>query len=199
VIADALRPGHELAYHPGEANARMADAFVITKVDEAPPGDVQTVRANLATLNPQASQTEAVLRVAVDDAAVLRGKRALVIEDGPTVTHGGMATGAGWRAAQRFGAQVIDPRPWAVGSIRAAFEAYPHLGPVLPALGYGAEQLGELSATVSAVPCDVVVVASPVDLRRLLDFTRPSLRVTYELEVVGGRPLEDILAGIEQP
>lgn len=194
VVADALRPGHELLYHPGEANARMADAFVITKVDQARAEDIATVKKNLATLNPTASMMETALRVSVADGEALRGTRALVIEDGPTVTHGGMAGGAGLRAARQFGAEPVDPRRWAAGSIRTAYERYPHIGPVLPALGYGDEQLRDLEATVNAVPCDAIIVASPVDLRRLMEFERPSFRVTYELEVVRGPALEELLA-----
>ena len=197
VVVDALRPGHELTYHPGEANARMADAFVITKVAEATAESLAEVRRNLEALNPRASVTEADLQLTVRDGEAIRGQRVLVIEDGPTITHGGMAYGAGFRAAQRFGGQIIDPRPWAVGSIHRAFEQYPHIGPVLPALGYGEEQLSELEATIRAVPCDVVLVASPVDLRRLLDFDRPSLRVEYDIEIVGGVSLEGLLARVE--
>ena len=197
VVVDALRPGHELTYHPGEANARMADAFVITKVDEAAAGNLAAVRRNLEALNPRASVTEAALRLTVHNGEAMRGQRVLVIEDGPTITHGGMAYGAGFRAAQRFDGQVIDPRPWAAGSIHQAFEQYPHIGPVLPALGYGEEQLSELEATIRAVPCDVVLVGSPVDLRRLLNFDRPSLRVEYDIEIVGGVSLEDLLARVE--
>ena len=196
VVADALRPGHELSYHPGEANARMADAFVISKVDEAGPGDVAQVRRNLAGVNADAPVTEGSLRLTVEGVDSLRGRRALVIEDGPTITHGGMAYGAGWRAAQRLGAEVIDPRPWAQGSIRAAYEAYPHIGPVLPALGYGAEQLEELAATARAVPCDAVLVASPVDIRRLIELDLPSYRVSYEFEVTSGPSVEEMLAPV---
>jgi predicted GTPase len=199
VVADALRPGHELLYHPGEANARMADAFVITKVDEAPPENVEIVRANLAALNPAAGVSEAVLRLSVPDGDSLRGRRALVIEDGPTITHGGMAYGAGLRAAEDFGAYPVDPRPWAVGSIRDAYDRYPHIGPVLPALGYDAEQLEELEATIRKVQSDVVVVASPVDLGRLLKLGRPAIRVFYDLEIVRGPELDEILAPLRHP
>lgn len=197
VVADALRPGHETAYHPGEANVRMAHAIVINKIDQASADAVSSVRRNLTSLNPSAPISEAVLRVSVDNVEALAGQRVLVIEDGPTITHGGMAYGAGWRAAQKLGAAAIDPRPWAVGSIRQAYEEYPHIGPVLPALGYGEEQLHELAATISAVPCDAVLVASPVDLRRLLSFDRPALRVTYELDVISGPTLDEILTPLK--
>ena len=198
VIADALRPGHELAYHPGEANARLADAFVIAKANEAAAEDLTVVRKNLAALNPAAPIAEAALRLHVPGGESLRQRRALVIEDGPTITHGGMAYGAGWRAAQKFGADVVDPHPWAVGSIQAAYEQYPHIGPVLPALGYGEEQMRDLEATINAVPCDVIIVASPVDLRRLLTFHRPSFRITYDLEMTAGPTLEEMLAPLRQ-
>jgi predicted GTPase len=194
VLADAMRPGHETAYHPGEANARLADAFVITKVDRAAREDVETVRRNLAALNPSAPVSEAALRMSVADAESLRGRRALVIEDGPTITHGGMPSGAGLRAALENGAEPVDPRPWAAGSIRDAYERYPHIGPVLPALGYGEAQLRDLQATINAVPCDAVIVASPVDLRRLLRIDAPSYRVTYEAETIAGPPLHELLA-----
>lgn len=199
VIADALRPGHELTYHPGETNARMATAFVINKVDDAMPTDIATVRKNLNTLNSAASISLGALRISVDDGEALRGRRALVIEDGPTTTHGGMSYGAGLRAVERFGGIPVDPRPWAVGSISEALSAFPHIGPILPALGYGEGQLRELQQTVRAVPCDVVTVASPVDLRRLIEFEQPAVRVSYEFEMVRGPSLEDILAPILAP
>lgn len=198
VIADALRPGHELLYHPGEANVRLAEALVINKVDDARPDDVSTVRKNIRGLNDSASISEGALRITVDDEAALRAKRALVIEDGPTITHGGMPSGAGLRAAERAGAIAVDPRPWAAGSIGEAFYAFPHIGPVLPALGYGEEQLRELEETVRAVPYDLVVVASPVDLRRLIEFERPTVRVGYEFEMVSGPSLEEILAPLDK-
>jgi predicted GTPase len=196
VLADALRPGHELLYHPGEANARMADAFVITKVDQAARAEVDEIRRNLAAINASASISEARLSVTVEEEPSLAGRRALVIEDGPTITHGGMADGAGLRAARRAGAEAVDPRQWAVGSIRKAYEQYSHIGPVLPALGYGDVQLEELEATIDAVPSDVVLVASPVDLRRLVKIRRPSLRVSYEFEAVAGPGLDEILAPV---
>ena len=194
VVADALRPGHELLYHPGEANARMADAFVITKVDRAAPGAVETIRRNLRALNSAAPVSECVLRLALESGEELRGRKALIIEDGPTITHGGMAAGVGLRAAGEAGALPVDPRPWAKGSLRKAFEEYPHIGPVLPALGYGDGQLHELEATIAAVECDVVIVASPVDLRRLMTIGRPSFRVTYEAEITAGPSLPEMLA-----
>ncbi len=194
VLADAMRPGHELLYHPGEANARMATAFVITKVNRAAPEDVATVRRNLAALNPGASVAGAVLRVEMAGGDEVRGKRVLVIEDGPTMTHGGMASGAGLQAALTHGAEPVDPRPWAIGDIAEAYRQYPHMGPILPALGYGDPQLRDLEATIRSVPCDAVIVASPVNLGHVLRLERPWYRVAYEAEIVSGPRLEDILA-----
>jgi predicted GTPase len=167
-------------------------------VDSAPREDVETVRANLESLNPAAPVSECVLRLAVDAAPELRGRRVLVIEDGPTITHGGMASGAGLRAAGEIGATPIDPRQWSVGSIRQAYEEYPHIGPVLPALGYGDNQLRELEETIAAVPSDAVVIASPVDLRRLVTIERPAFRVTYDVEITEGPSVEDILAPLKR-
>lgn len=194
VLADAMRAGHELLYHPGEANARMASAFLITKVNRAAPEDVAAVRRNLAALNPGAPISEAVLRVAMPGGEGVRSKRVLVIEDGPTMTHGGMASGAGLQAALLHGAEPVDPRPWATGSIAEAYRQYPHMGPVLPALGYGSQELRDLEATIRSVPCEAIIVASPVDLGRLLVLERPWYRVTYEAEIVAGPGLEEILA-----
>jgi predicted GTPase len=197
VLADALRPGHELTYHPGEANVRLADALIINKADGATRENIATIHKNLRSLNRAAPIGEGALRIAVDDETALSGREALVIEDGPTITHGGMPSGAGLRAVERFGATVVDPRPWASGSIGAAFAAFPHIGPVLPALGYSEAQLRDLEETIRAVPCDVVVVASPVDLRKLVEFKQPAIRVSYEFEMLRGPSLEKILAPIE--
>ncbi len=198
VVADALRPGHELAYYPGEANARMANAFVISKADRAPRNSVETVRGNLAFLNPPAPVSECALRVTLEDGEALRGRRVLIVEDGPTITHGGMPSGAGLSAANEIGAVPVDPREWATGSIRNAYEEHPHIGPVLPALGYSEGQLRELEATIAAVPCDAVIVASPVDLRRLVHMSRPAHRVTYEAEITAGPGLTEILAPLKE-
>jgi predicted GTPase len=172
----------------------MADAFVITKVDRASSDAIETVRANLAALNPHARISEAVFNVAVTDEHAIEGRDVLVIEDGPTTTHGGMAHGAGWEAATRAGARPVDPRPWATGSIAAAYADYPHIGPVLPALGYGDAQLHELEETVRAVPCDVVLVASPVDLRAVITIDKPAVRVSYTPEITSGPSLDEMLA-----
>lgn len=194
VVADPHRAGHELTYHPGETNLRMADVVVINKVDTAPPGGVAQVRANVAQVNPRATVIEAASPVRVDDPTLLPGRRALVVEDGPTLTHGGMTYGAGVIAARQYGvAELVDPRPHAVGSIRHVFERYTHLGPVLPAMGYGAQQIQELEETIAATDCDVVVIGTPVDLRRVIAIRRPAVRVGYELEERTRPNLEEII------
>jgi predicted GTPase len=194
VVADPHRPGHESSYHPGEANARSADVFVINKVDTANPEAVIQVRDNLHTLNPNAVVIEAASPLFVDDPTMIRGKRVLVIEDGPTLTHGEMAYGAGWVAARRFGAgEIVDPRPYAVGSIKATYEKYPTTGAVLPAMGYGAEQTRELEETIRRTPVDLVIIGTPIDLSRVIKFDKPWQRVRYELQEIGQPTLEDIL------
>jgi predicted GTPase len=194
VVADPHRAGHEVRYFPGEANLRRAGVVVINKVSTAPAGGVEAVRRNVQALNPAALVIEADSPIAVSDAAALRGRRVLVIEDGPTLTHGEMAYGAGAVAAREHGAaELVDPRPWAVGSIADTFRKYPHTATVLPAMGYGADQVRDLEATVRAVPCDVVVVGTPVDLRRLMNFDKPVVRVSYELVERGQPDLEQAL------
>ena len=194
VVADPHRPGHEMRYHPGEANARAADVFVINKVDTANPENVITVRENLRQLNPEATVIEAASPLFVEDPAAIRGKRVLVIEDGPTLTHGSMAYGAGWVAARRFGAaEIVDPRPYAVGSIQATYEKYSTTGAVLPAMGYGDEQIHELEETIHNAEVDLVIVATPIDLGRILDIGKPSQRVRYELQEIGRPTLEEVL------
>lgn len=195
VVADPHRPGHELRYHPGEANLRMAHVVVINKVDTAGPDGVAQVRDDVYATNPQATVVEAASPIFVEDAGAIRGRRVLVIEDGPTLTHGEMAYGAGVVAARRFGAaELVDPRPYAVGSIADAFEEYPHIGSLLPAMGYGEEQMEELEKTINAAECDLVLTATPIDLRRLIDVRHPVDRVRYELQVIGRPTLEEILA-----
>jgi predicted GTPase len=194
VVADPHRPGHERSYHPGEVNARAADVFVINKVDTANPQAVIQVRNSLRELNPNAIVIEAASPLFVDDPAAIRGKRVLVIEDGPTLTHGDMAYGAGWVAAQRFGAaEIVDPRPYAVGSIKATFEKYPTTGAVLPAMGYGEEQTRELEETIRRADVDLVLVGTPIDLSRVIHLDKPYQRVRYELQEIGQPTLEDIL------
>ncbi|MDR7542757.1 MAG: cyclic 2,3-diphosphoglycerate synthase [Armatimonadota bacterium] len=181
VVADPHRAGHERSYHPGEANLRMADLVVVSKVDTAPPEATRAVRASVAALNPRAVIVEAALYIVAEDGQLAAGQRALVIEDGPTLTHGEMPYGAGVLAARSAGAVPVDPRPWAAESIRAVYRQYPHLGAVLPAMGYGDTQLADLAATIAQTPCDVVVCATPVDLRRLITIRQPVVRVGYEL------------------
>jgi predicted GTPase len=193
VVADPLRPGDETRYHPGEANLRLADVIVINKIDLAPPEAIDLVRANIAALNPRAE----VLTATSDLAPVgppLDGRRVVVVEDGPTLTHGGMSFGAGVVGARRFGAAtLVDPRPFAVGSLRDVFERYPHLEPLVPAMGYGPEQVAELEQTLNAVDADLVVVATPIDLGRLLRLNKPVTRIRYNLVQVGGTPLATLL------
>jgi predicted GTPase len=194
VIADPHRPGHELSYYPGEANARMADVFVINKVDTAPPENIITVRENLRSLNPNAMILEAASPLYVDDPATIHDKRVLVVEDGPTLTHGEMAIGAGWVAARRFGArEIIDPRPFAIGSILDTYHKYPTTGKVLPAMGYGERMVQELEQTINNTPADLVIIATPIDLTRIVKINKPSQRVRYELQVIGHPNLESML------
>ncbi len=194
VVADPHRPGHESSYHPGEANARAADVLVINKVDTAEPQAVIRVRENLRVLNPTATIIEAASPLFVDDPAAIQGKRVLVIEDGPTLTHGEMAYGAGYVAAQRFGAkEVVDPRPFAVGSLVKTYEQYPKTGPILPAMGYGRRQMKDLEATIRRADVDMVVVGTPMDLARVIKLDKPYQRVRYELQEIGRPTLEDIL------
>jgi predicted GTPase len=194
VVADPHRAGHEIKYHPGETNARLADVFVINKVDTADPDAVITVRENLRAVNPGAAVIEAASPLFVDDPAAIQGKRVLVIEDGPTLTHGEMAYGAGWVAARRFGAaEIVDPRPFAVGSIKTTYEKYPNTGPILPAMGYGDAQMRDLEETIRNADADYVVIGTPIDLTRVIKIDKPSTRVRYELQEIGQPTLEELL------
>jgi predicted GTPase len=194
VVADPHRPGHEVTYHPGETNLRMADVVVVNKVDTADPANVATVRKNVKRLNPKAIIIEAASPITVDKPELIEGKEVLVVEDGPTLTHGNMPYGAGTIAAKRLGAtEIVDPRPYAVGSIVKTFEEYPHLGAVLPALGYGKEQIKELEETINKTPCDAVLIGTPIDLRHVLWLNKPAARARYELKEIGTPTLEDIL------
>ena len=196
VVADPLRPGDERRYHPGETNVRMADVVLINKVDSAEPAAVDAARAAIHELNPRAEVLLAHSELSLDGPPV-EGKRVVVVEDGPTLTHGGMLYGAGIVAARRFGAaRVVDPRPVAVGSIRDVLERYPALEPLVPAMGYGQAQIRELEATLNAVDADLVLSATPIDLTRVLDLNKPITRVRYELAEVGGRPLAEIIEPI---
>jgi predicted GTPase len=194
VVADPHRAGHETTYHPGEANFRLGDVIVINKSDTAKPEDVERVRTAAAELNPDAVVIRANSPVTVDDPDAVRGSRVLVIEDGPTLTHGEMTYGAGVVAARKHGAaEIVDPRPYASGSLRAVYDRYA-VGPVLPAMGYSAAQIDELERTIDAAPVDLVVIATPVDLARIADIRKPSVRVRYELEEAPGEPrLADVL------
>jgi len=193
-VVDPHRPGHELRYHPGETNFRLADVIVINKMDSASPEGIAAVRENIRRVNPRAAVVEAASPITVEDPAVIAGRQVLVIEDGPTLTHGGMKYGAGVVAARKFGAAgIVDPRPYVVGRIKAAFEQYPDIGPLLPALGYGPEQVSDLERTIKAVPAEAVIIATPIDLRRLIRFDRPTVRVTYELEPLGSPDLAGII------
>jgi len=186
VVADPHRPGHETTYHPGEANARTADIFVINKVDTADQENVIALHDSLHDLAPEAVIMEAASPLFVDDPGAIRGKRVLVVEDGPTLTHGGMAFGAGWVAARRFGAaEIVDPRPYAVGSIQDTYENYPTTGDVLPAMGYGESQMKELEQTINRADVDLVIIGTPIDLGRLLKIDKPTQRVRYELQIIG--------------
>jgi predicted GTPase len=194
VVVDPHRAGHETRYHPGEANLRMADVVVINKIDTANLADIAQVRENVRAVNPKATLIEAASPIFVDDQSAIRGKRVLVIEDGPTLTHGEMAYGAGFVAAQRFGAaEIIDPRPYAVGSLIETFQKYPKTGPVLPAMGYGVEQIDNLEETINATPCDLVIIGTPIDLRQVVNIKHPADRVRYELQVIGQPTLQEIL------
>lgn len=194
VVADPHRPGHEVRYHPGETNVRRADVFLINKVDTASPEAVIAVRESLSALNPEAVIIEGASPLFVDRPDEIRGKRVLVIEDGPTLTHGEMAYGAGWVAARRFGAaEIVDPRPFAVGSIAATYQKYTTTGPILPAMGYGEEQMRDLEQTINNSDVDLVISATPIDLNRVIKVRKPMQRVRYELQEIGQPTLEDIL------
>jgi predicted GTPase len=194
VVVDPHRPGHSAQYHPGEANVRMADCIIINKMDTASAEQAQAVRTTVTGLNPRASIIEADSPITVEGAEQIRGKKVLVVEDGPTLTHGGMAFGAGWVAAQQHGAaEIIDPRPYAVGSIEQTFKAYPTTGPVLPAMGYGEEQTAELGQTINNSPADLVIIGTPIDLRRIVEIEKPSVRVRYQLAERGEPKLEGYL------
>lgn len=194
VVADPHRPGHELTFYPGETNLRMADVVVINKVDTARVENVNIVRTNTRAVNPTATIIEAASPIFVDDPGAIRGKRVLVVEDGPTLTHGGMTYGAGIVAAQKFGArEIVDPRPYAVGTIKETFAKYPGTGALLPAMGYSGEQVKELEATINAAPVDLVLIATPIDLRRIIEIKHATDRVRYELQEIGQPTLTDVL------
>jgi len=194
VVADPHRAGHELTYHPGEANLRMANVVIINKVDTADPQNVNQVKGNIRMVNPNAVILDAASPITVDKPELIKGKRVLVIEDGPTLTHGNMPYGAATIIAKRLGpSEIIDPKPYAVGSIKDTYKKYTHLGAILPALGYGEKQIAELKETIEGTPCDVVIIGTPIDLRRVMTINKPTVRVKYELQVLGSVSLEQIL------
>ncbi|RME85660.1 MAG: GTPase [Caldilineae bacterium] len=195
VVVDPHRAGHETRYWPGEANVRMAQIAIINKIDTADLEDIAAVRSNIRALNPEAVIVEAASPIFVEEPRSIRGKRVLVVEDGPTLTHGEMSYGAGVVAARRFGAaEIVDPRPYAVRSIADTFARYPTTGPVLPAMGYGDEQLRDLEETIARTPCDMVLLGTPIDLNRVITIRQPTQRVRYELQPIGQPTLEDLLA-----
>lgn len=193
VVADPHRVGHESCYHPGEANIRMADAVVINKVDTAYPEDIFQLRDNIRQLVPGAAIIEAASPQYIEEDVDLAGKDVLVVEDGPTLTHGDMPYGAGTMAAERMGANLVDPYPYAAGSIKETFDKFEHLGSVLPAMGYSGKQIEELEETINAVPCQAVIVGTPIDLTRIITIDKPAYRVKYELQVIGKPTLKDVL------
>ena len=194
VVADPLRVGNELNYFPSEANLRMADVVVINKIDSAFPDMVTKLRENIRSVNKRARIVDAASPIAVENSEQIAGKRVLVIEDGPTLTHGEMKFGAGTVAAQKFGAaEIIDPRPWATGEIKKTFETYPNIGILLPAMGYSDRQIKDLEATINKVPCDAVIIGTPIDLNRIVKIKKPTFRVMYELQEIGEPSLDTIL------
>ena len=193
-VVDPHRADHGLHYYPSEVNLRLANVIVMNKIDTAAPDQVEVARQLTLSLNPDAIFVDAASPIFVEDSQLIRGKRALVIEDGPTLTHGEMKFGAGWVAARRFGAsEIIDPKPYAVGTIAETFRKYPETGPILPAMGYSDEQIRDLEETINATPADVVLVATPIDLRRLVNIVKPALRVRYELQEIGEPTLKQVL------
>ena len=196
VVADPHRAGDELTYYPSEVNLRLANVVVLNKVDSADPAKIELVKANVKQVNPSVIVLEAASSITVDKPEAIKGKRVLVVEDGPTVTHGNMPFGAATIAAKQFEAgEIVDPRPYAVGTIKKAYELYPHLGLVLPALGYNDKQVEDLKATIEATPCDLVLVGTPIDLKKFVNLTKPTVRVKYELQVLGDISLEEIVDG----
>ena len=194
VVADPHRAGNELTYYPGETNLRMADVIIINKVNTADAKNVETVKENIKKVNPKAKVLEAASPVTADKPELIKGNRVLVIEDGPTLTHGNMPYGAGAVIAKKLGArEMVDPRPYAVGSIKEIYEKYSHLGAILPAVGYGKEQIAELKETIDRTPCDSVVIGTPIDLRRVMTIDKPTVRAKYELKILGPVTLEEVL------
>ena len=193
-VVDPHRPGHETFYYPGEVTLRLADVVVINKMDSAPPEGIQTVRDNIRLLAPHATVIDGASPIKVDDISVIKGKKVLVVEDGPTLTHGGMKIGAGTVAATKFGAsELVDPRPFTVGKLAETFKIYPDIGTLLPAMGYSDEQLSDLETTINNTACDSVVIGTPIDLNRIIKISKPNTRVYYDLQEIGYPNLEEIL------
>lgn len=193
-VADPHRPGHELSYYPGEVNMRLADAIVINKMDTASPEGIQVVRESIDKVNPQAMVIDGASPIKVDDPSIIRGKRVLVVEDGPSLTHGEMKLGAATVAAKKYGAaELIDPRPFTVGRLSETFELYPEIGILLPAMGYGEEQLRDLETTINNTDCDSVIIGTPIDLTRIININKPNTRVYYDLQEIGEPTLESLL------
>jgi len=193
-VADPHRAGHELRYYPGEVSLRRADVVVINKIDSADLAGIEEVRGNIAKVNPDAIVVDAASTLRIEDPSVVKGKKVLIVEDGPTLTHGGMKIGAGTVAAKKYGAaEMVDPRPYLVGKLKETFEIYPNIGEVLPAMGYGAEQLKDLETTINNTECDAVVIGTPIDLNRIINITKPNTRVFYDLQEIGEPDLDGIL------
>jgi predicted GTPase len=193
-VADPHRPGHELEYHPGEANLLVADVVVINKVDTADGDCIEMVRSNIREYNPKATIIDGASPITAENPSVIRGKRVLVVEDGPTATHGEMQYGAGTVAANKYGAaELVDPRPYLKGTLIDTFKKYPEIGTLLPAMGYGGKQVKDLEATIAATPCDSVIIGTPIDLRRVIKIKQPSTRVEYNLQEIGSPTLNDVL------
>ncbi|MBE0675133.1 MAG: GTPase, partial [Bacteroidales bacterium] len=193
-VTDPHRAGHELKYYPGEVTLRIADVVLINKMDSAAPDDIQTVRESIELVAPRAVVVDGASPIRVDDPSIIKGKRVLVVEDGPTLTHGEMKIGAGVVAARKFGAaELVDPRPFTVGSITETFEKYPEIGTLLPAMGYGDKQLKDLETTINNTECDAVVIGTPIDLNRIINIKRPSTRVWYDLQEIGSPNLVEVI------
>ncbi|MCB1162180.1 MAG: cyclic 2,3-diphosphoglycerate synthase [Candidatus Krumholzibacteriia bacterium] len=197
-VVDPLRSGHETAYYPGETNLLQADVIVINKIDSASLEDVEELRATIRELNPEAVVIDAASPISVEDPELIEGARVLVVEDGPTLTHGEMKLGAGMVAALKFGGEPVDPRPYLVGKLQETFAHYDDIGVLLPAMGYGGQQKKDLEETINAVDCDAVIIGTPIDLRRVIDIKQPSTRVTYELDEIGRPDMDDVLQAFMQ-
>jgi predicted GTPase len=194
-VVDPHRPGHELSYYPGEVTLRLADVVVINKIDSADYDNILTLRANIERVNPRAVVVDAASTISVENPEIIRGKRVLVVEDGPTLTHGDMKIGAGMVAAKRFGAaEIVDPKPYAVGKLAETFRLYPDVEKLLPAMGYGEEQMRDLTETIKRTDCDSVIIATPIDLGRVINIDKPSTRVEYSLQEIGRPNMEDAMA-----